>query len=134
MRRLIPTTALLMVCTLSAMAQTLSDDFNDGVFNPAVWATDTAISVQLFNVRPDLVTIDESSGQLVFSENGLQVYGGTNAYVTNAVYDLRGRRISAKLSAAGGLDVWIAAGTDRFNMIQAPVSYTHLTLPTILRV
>jgi len=104
------------------MAQTLSDDFDDGVFNTVAWMTNTAISTQAFNVRPDLVTIDESTGQLVFSESGAQTYYGMNAYVTNSFYDLRGKRISAKLSVVGGLDAWIAIGTDRFNMVQAYIS------------
>lgn len=110
---------LLSLVLFLLLVATVSDDFNDGVIDASLWSTGTAISTQSFNVRPDLVTVDESSGQLVFTESGNQTFYGMNAYVTNAAYDVRGKRVSAKLSRAGGLDVWIAVGTDRFNHVEA---------------
>ena len=109
---------VLAIATLLLMAP-VADNFDDGVIDAGLWSTGVAISTQAFNVRPDLVTVDESTGQLVFTESGNQTYYGMNAYVTNAVYDLRGKRVSAKLSRSGGLDVWLAAGTDRFNHVEA---------------
>lgn len=109
---------VLAIATLLLMAP-VTDNFDDGVIDAGLWSTGVAISTQSFNVRPDLLTVDESTGQLVFTLQGNQTYGATNAYLTNSAYDLRGKRISAKLSRAGGLDVWIAAGTDHFNHVEA---------------
>ena len=109
---------VLAIATLLLMAP-VTDNFNDGVIDSTLWSTGVAISTQAFNVRPDLLTVDESTGQLVFTLQGNQTYGATNAYLTNSAYDLRGKRISAKLSRAGGLEVWIAAGTDHFNHVEA---------------
>lgn len=109
---------VLAIATLLLMAP-VTDNFNDGVIDAGLWSTGVAISTQAFNVRPDLLTVDESTGQLVFTLQGNQTYGATNAYLTNSAYDLRGKRVSAKLSRAGGLEVWIAAGTDHFNHVEA---------------
>lgn len=114
MLKTICATTILLLATVI-----VSDNFNDGVIDTNLWTSGVAVSTQSFNVRPDLVTVDESSGQLVFTESGNQSFYGMNAYVTNAAYDVRGKRVSAKLSRSGGLDVWLAAGTDRFNMVQA---------------
>lgn len=107
MRRPITTMALIAICTLSAMSQTLSDDFS-GTSN--LWTVGAGFANDAINYYPNIVTADQSSGALVFTHAGSFDYWAANAYMTMATYDVRSKRVSAKLSRAGGLEVYLAVG------------------------
>ena len=105
---------LLAIAAL-LLALPLSDNFNDGVIDTNLWTSGTGFYVNSLNYN-GATTVDESTGQLVFIHPGNSIpYWSANAYVTNATYDVRDRRVSAKLQR-NGADAWLAVGTSEFEM------------------
>ena len=102
---------LLVLASFVSQAQTLSDNFNDGVPDTALWNVGTGFVGYSFTYTPDVVTVSEASGGLVFTQQAGLSEGGANAYSTIASYDVFGKRVSAKLSRAGGLQVYLAVGS-----------------------
>jgi len=92
----------------------LSDDFSSPVPN-AQWITGTGFSEDAINYYPSIVTSDQSSGALVFTHPGSLNFWAGNAYQSVDVFNLNGRRASAKLDPTGGLTVWVSVGQDSFH-------------------
>jgi hypothetical protein len=112
MKILIMTSVLVLFCALTATAQILSDDFNDGVPDTTKWIIGTGFSNDAINYDPTIVTSSEASGSLVFTHPGSYPFWKANAYESRAVFDMSGRRASALLDASGGAHAWLAVGQD----------------------
>jgi hypothetical protein len=120
--------ALILALAFSASAQTLlSDDFSSSTPSP-VWITGIGFSQGILNYYPAIVTSDQSGGQLVFTHPGSLGFWAGNAYMSQGVFNLSGRRASALLNATTGLQVWIAVGQDanHFARIEAVHGYDGL--------
>ncbi len=103
---------LTVLLTAPATAQSLSDDFNDGVIDPSKWSVGSGFSHRAVDYNSVAVTASEPSGSLVFERLSPSPYPQFNAYTSLGVFDLRGRRSSAFLDASGGLNVYLAIGQD----------------------
>ena len=96
--------ALLLLLLLPLFA----DNFNDGVRGPE-WVEGSGFYVQAPHYSP-LVLVDESTGTLTFTHPG-SLYWLANSYTSIAAYDVRDRRVSAKLTRQGAT-AWLAVGED----------------------
>lgn len=114
MLRAISATLLLLLATV-----TVSDNFNDGVRDASLWSTGTGFYADSLAYNGS-VTVDESTGQLVFTYTHTG-YWSANAYLSNSVYDVRDKRVSARLQR-NGADAWLAVGESQFELADVTIT------------
>lgn len=99
---------LFMAVLVLFAVPVVSDNFDDGIIDASLWTSGTGFYADPINYTR-VVTVDESSGQLVFTHPGNSNYWTANAYESSAAYDVSGRRVSVKLQHQHA-EAWLAVG------------------------
>lgn len=108
---------LLLTLTLFSLL-VVSDNFNDGVIDSNLWTAGSGFYADPLAYNGS-VSVDESAGQLqlTYTHSG---YWSANAYVSNSVYDVRDKRVSARLQR-NGADAWLAVGESQFELADVTI-------------